>query len=363
MTIPKFSEAELKITKEIPHVFSGMPTPIYSTPVSAKDAMRGVFEGKPVWQVITGAGADVQIFTPGLFPDNVARAFVFDHSFVPGVSNLSAGKDMFGIEWEFEPAANGSMVRPGNPLLTDMNDWKEKVVWPDINTWDWEGEREKNKGYFNPDQSVFTWFFTGFYERLISFMDFENAALAMIDDEQEDAVKEFFDKLSDLYIEIIDKYIEVFPEIDVFYFHDDWGGQKETFFSPASVKELIVPYMRKVTDFIHQKGKFAELHSCGMIEKQVPNIIAAGWDAWTPQVMNDTHKLYEMYGDQLLIGVVPAAFDPQTTSEDEQRAIAREYANKFCQPEKPSMLNLYAFFVTRPFMEELYKQSRINYEK
>jgi hypothetical protein len=37
---------------------------------------------------------------------------------------------MFGIEWEYIPAAGGSMVRPGKPFLEDANEWKEKVVGP-----------------------------------------------------------------------------------------------------------------------------------------------------------------------------------------------------------------------------------------
>jgi uroporphyrinogen-III decarboxylase len=186
------------------------------------------------------------------------------------------------------------------------------------------------------------WFQTGFYERLISFMDFEGAIMALVDEDQHDAVHDFFDRLADLYIRIFDKYIAWFPAIDGFYFHDDWGSQKETFFSPAIVEEMIVPYMKRVTDFLHSKGKFCELHSCGQNLKQVPNMIKAGWDAWFPQLMNDTHKIYELFGDKIIVGVAPDPFDPETTPEEKQRELAREYAGKFCRPDKPSLFNLYS---------------------
>lgn len=365
MTIPEFDNKELRIVQELPNMMGGEPIPVFDTPVSGKEGALATYRKAPIWQVVLGVGPEFQIFNPNFIPDNVARAFVFDHSFVPGVSNLCGGSDMFGINWLFEEAAGGSMVVPGNPLFTDLNEWKEKVVWPDLDSWDWEGEKEKNKGYFDPNKLVATWIFTGFYERLISFMDFENAAMALIDDEQEDAVKEFFDRLSDLYVGLIERYLKHFPEIDVFYVHDDWGAQKDTFFSPSAAKELLVPYMKKVTDFIHSNGKYAEFHSCGMNEKQVQNIIAAGWDAWTPQTMNDTQKLYEEFGDQIVLGVMPDLFDPKTTSDEEQRAYARAFANKFCKPGKPSALSVYAQFneeiLTRAYREELYKQSRINY--
>ena len=151
----------------------------------------------------------------------------------------------------------------------------------------------------------------------------------------------------------------------MFYIHDDWGSQRASFFSPATDAEMIVPYMKKVNDFIHSKGKFSHLHSCGHLMNQVENFIAAGYDAWDPQTMNDTQKLYEQYGDQILMCVIPTPFDPATTSEEEQRAAAREYAEKFCNPDKPSMLSMYALMeyqvMTPAFREELYISSRKKY--
>ena len=38
--------------------------------------------------------------------------------------------------------------------------------------------------------------------------------------------------------------------------------------------------------------------------------------------------LYEKYGDQIIIGVIPDQFDPMTTSEEDQRAAAREFVEK-----------------------------------
>jgi len=127
---------------------------------------------------------------------------------------------------------------------------------------------------------------------------------------------------------------------------------------------MIVPYMRKVTDYLHSKGKFCELHSCGQALKQIPNFIAAGWDSWSGQAMNDTVKIYEEYGDKLLVGVIPETFDVETASEEKQREMARAYANKFAVPGKPASLNSYGSGILTPaYAEELYKQSRINYAK
>jgi len=354
MAVPKFDLKELEVVGQAPGIFGGA---IFNYPVTAKEAYKAALNRKPIWQI---TGVERKSFVPKVNPDAIARAAVADGSGTP----QTGGKDMFGIDWEFVPSVGGSMVRPGKPFLEDIDELFDKVVWPDIESWDWEGNAKISKDYLQSDNLIVSVFHNGWFERLISFLDFENAILAMIDEDQKDIVKEFFDKLTDLYIRIFDKYLTYFPEIDMFIIHDDWGSQKETFFSPAVAEEMIVPYMRRVTDFLHSKGRFCELHSCGQNMKQIPNIIAAGWDSWNAQAMNDTQKIYELYGDKLVVAVIPDAFDPKSTTEEEQRAAARAYAEKFCNPDKPSFFNFYGGAMLTPaFREELYKQSRINYGK
>ena len=361
MSIPAFDPSELKVVSEIPSFFGGPATPVYNYPVTPKEAYAGMLSGKPVWEPTT---IETRLFCPKIIPDNIARAQVFDGSPFNALTD-GGGKDMFGVEWEYVAQVGGSMVRPGNPLLEDANEWREKLVWPDIDAWDWEGSAKfSNDAYVDCDKYVNVWFLNGWFERLISFMEFDGAIMAMVDEDQKDAVKELFDKLTDLYIRIFDKFITYFPKIDGFLIHDDWGSQRETFFSPAVCEEMIVPYMKRATDFIHSKGKTAELHSCGQILKQVPNMIAAGWDCWTPQPMNDIRKIYELYGDKIVIAAMPDEFDPRTTSEEEQRAFARKFADEYCRPEKPTYTNFSAIpMLTPAFREELYIQSRKNYSK
>jgi hypothetical protein len=356
MSNPQFNPNELKVVREIPPFLPGSPpTPVYNFPVSPREAYIATMKRRPIWQITT---VEAGLFCPQVYPDNVARAFVVEANPLP--PEKFGGKDMFGVEWVYVPVAGGSMVKPGAPLLSDANEWKEKVKWPDIDSWDWEGSARANKDFLNNGTFIHHWIMNGYFERLISFMDFEEAALAMIDDEQQDAVKELFSALTDLYIKIVDKFVDHF-HAEGFCFHDDWGSQQAPFFSPATAREMVVPYMRRLTDHMHQRGCYADLHSCGHIEQQVPNIIAAGWDSWSGMAMNDTQGLYEKYGDQIVLGVVPDQFGPDTP-EEEQRAAAREYVKKFCNPQKPSLFNMYGAAVLTPaYREELYKQSRIKF--
>ncbi|MDR0839546.1 MAG: methyltransferase [Oscillospiraceae bacterium] len=359
MSIP-FDQKEITEAVEAPSFF-GTTTKIYKYPVTAKEAYKKLYERKPVWQIM--GMSEIQMFSPEVTPDNIARGFVFDGSGHPPATDKQLEPDMFGIEWEFVAQVGGSMVRPGTPFLSDANEWREKLVWPDIEKWDWEKAAKDNAQFLTTDKFVQAWFLTGWFERLISFMDFEAAAYALVDEDQQDAVKELFLALSDLYIKIFDKYLTYFPQIDGFSIHDDWGGQKSCFFSPDTAEEIIVPAMRKVTDYLHSRGIWCDLHSCGQEIKQIPNFIKGGWDSWSGQPMNDTQKEYELYGDDILISVAPDLID-LSISEEEQRAKAREYADKFANPAKPSFFNYAgAANLTPAYSDELYKQSRLNYAK
>ncbi|MPW24377.1 methyltransferase [Alkalibaculum sp. M08DMB] len=348
-----FDPKELKVVREEPNFF-GNTNPIYDFPISLRENFKRTLEKEPVWEC---AGIETFLFCPSVIPDNIARAFVIEANMMPPQDGI----DMFGIPWEYVPSTTGSMVRPGNHLLIDANDWKEVIKFPDIDSWDWAGSAKANNDTFlNNDKFNNAWQINGWwFERLISFMGFEGAAEALIDDDQKDAVKELFEATTDLACRIVDKFVEYYNNIDGITVHDDWGSQRSPFFSQATGQEMIVPYMKKLTDHIHSKGLYADLHSCGHIESRIQCFIDAGWDSWTPQDMNDTMKLFEDYGDKICLGVIPKQYDPATTSEEEQRAYAKEFAEQVCIPGKSSFLSLYgASVLTLPYREELYKQSR-----
>jgi len=357
MSIPEFDSKELKIVGEVPGRLPNMPpSPLYDFPVTPKEAFVATMERDPIWQI---TGIEAKTFLPLCVPDNVARAFTFESRKLPKES--FGGKDMFGIDWVYVDVAGGSMVKPGNPLLKDANEWVDKLVWPDVDSWDWEGTAKANENYIDPNFFMSGCIMNGFYERLISFMDFDSAAIAMLDEDQKDAVKALFERLTDLYIKIIDKYSQYF-NLDCMNVHDDWGSQRAPFFSPDTVMEMLVPPMKRLTDHIHSKGMYADFHCCGKNELLVPCMIAAGWDSWTPQPMNDMHYLYNNYGDKIIFGITPESIAPDT-SEEAQRAAAAKFLDDFAKPGKPVTIRFYSTSgpMTNAYREELYKLSRMKF--
>jgi hypothetical protein len=274
-----------------------------------------------------------------------------------GRGGVEGTVDAFGITWVWVESAGGSIVHPGDPLLKNANDWKEVIKIPDIDSWDWAKIAEDFP--IDLKRSAVVSLVNGYwFERLISFMDFAEAAVALIDEDQQDAIKELFEATTDLACKVVDKYCQYFPAIDIINVHDDWGAQKDAFFSEATAREFFLPYMKELTNHIHSKGRIATLHSCGHVENRIQVFIEGGWDEWDPQTMNNTAKLYEDYGEKIVIGVYPDAIDPEAP-EDVIRQKAREFVDRFANPGKPVMAS--GFMLPDAFNEEVYIASRKKY--
>lgn len=354
---PKFDEKELKVIRTEPSFF-GAPVPVYDTPISLREAAVAAYRDKnPMW---VQTGVEQNTFCPAVIPDHVARGFCFEA--VPTPREKFGGKDMFGVEWVYVDVAGGSMVKPGKPLMEDANDWKELIKFPNIDEWDWEGSAAMNKEFLANGKANSLMLLNGcWFERLISFMDFEGAAEALVDEDQEDALKELFHELTSLYIRLIDKCCEHY-DLDGINLHDDWGSQMAPFFSEDAARTFFLPEMKRLVDHVHSKNMFIELHSCGHLVKRCNIFVEAGFDAWHPMGMNDTEYLYDTYGDKILIGVVNKNAPAPEAPEEEQRAAAREFVKRYVKKGVPVS---YSAFYNPPmadaFREELYKASRIAY--
>lgn len=288
-----FSEKELNSNGTYPGPGN---IPKLNSPITPKENfIRALKRENPLW---VPCMTDQITFNPSIYPDNVARAFVVQQE--PYIEK--GGKDIFEIEWKYIPVAGGSMVKPGKPMLEDISEWKNTIKFPNIDSWDWQGCAENNKNYLDSDRFMCMWIFNGFFERLISFMDFENAAVALIDEDQKDDVNELFQELVDFYKSLIDKFVDYFHP-DMIYFHDDWGSQRAPFFSLEVCREMLVPYLKQIVGHCHDRGVFFELHCCGKNESIVPAMVESGVDIWGGQAIVDKKYVIENYGDKLMVGV------------------------------------------------------------
>ena len=348
-----FNETELTNKKTM--VFRGRESAIYAYPIPQGDNLMAIYnKEKPLW--LPGS-MDGTSFTPRIVPDIIARGFAFDGEPLL-TAEQSGGPDMFGTEWIYVPSVGGSMVKPGNPRFDDVNDWRKVITFPDVDSWDWEGSYQKNKEFVKGKTLRFT-FMTGFFERLISFMDFEGAVMALIDEDQQDAVHDLFQALTDLYKKIIGRFFDYYPEIKLLNFHDDWGSQRAPFFSLNTLREMLVPYIRQMADFCHEHGRWFDLHSCGSNELNVPGMIEAHVDSWAGQPMNDKRMLFKKYGKQIILSIdaPEIACDPNATPEQLDEA-AKEFVD-FCLSEPDAYCTISTRGAMPLFCDLVYKYSRI----
>ena len=329
------------------------PEPLFNRPITPRENLALAFSGqKPYWIPQTGwMFCDVRNFRPRQIPDNYATHLIFDGGeFVQ--YDVDTLQGWFGLDWVYVPVAGGATVKPGSPLIEDMNDWEKLIVWPDLDQINWAEMGEMSKAFLDTPQSRQLGMLDGFWERLISLMDVSGAAMALIDEDQKEAVHAFFDKYADFMIDYIRRVKEVCP-IDFVLIHDDWGTQNGPFFSEETAREMLLPYLKRIVDYLHSEGMFYEQHSCGNCTKLASVYADAGVDVWCPQEMNDFDKVLDIAdGTKLHIGM-PCPVAPDASPEDAAQA-AMEWFDKYGHRN----VTLAPMVSNQVFMAEVYRLSR-----
>ena len=338
MSLDHFTEDELEVTGTL----AGFMKPErYNTPITPRENMLRLYEGKtPMWIPSPWEAASIKVDCD---PENVARS-------------PSGGVDGYGVEWIFVKTAGGAMVKPGNPKVPDISEWEKYITVPDPETWDWAGAYEKQKDAL-ADPTLFTTVTFGscLFERLIAVMDFENAAMALVDDDQKEGVHRFLRAVTDYrkkYYTLVKKWFDP----DGVNFNDDWGSQRAEFFSRETAAEMLVPYVKESVQCAHDLGMYVDLHCCGFVEGFVPFFIEEGFDTWGGQPLNDKPKLKKLYPDSL---VFTHQIDERPDASDEEIDAA---VAKFMEEFGYDNRGFYGGFDPR-YRRKVYEASRRNYDR
>ena len=365
MTRIPFDEKEMEILAAVPNRGNNPPSHKLNYPVSPKENLLAMYRGEtPLWIPLYN---DTKAFGPDCMPENRVRGFVIEAQKV--AKEDFGGKDMFGVPWIYEDQVGGSMVVPGSAKVEFMDEWKGALEFPDPESWDWEACSERNKEFLEKnykDKLIRVTIFTGFFERLISWMDFENAAMAMYDEDSEEDVHEALEYCADLYIKEIELIKKYFPQTDVIMIHDDWGSQKAPFFSPNVVRKIIAPHFKKVVDKIHELGMVFDLHSCGMNAELTPVMAEIGMDSWSPQMINDTLDITQKYGENIIITLIPEN-TPKGLSPEEYDELAKKWVDEHIELFKAHPFIFQSTpmdpfgkaYIDPLFVDGVYKYSRI----
>lgn len=237
------------------------------------------------------------------------------------------GVDDFGVQWELDPEHPELMthVKPGCELFDDITEWKKHVTFPSCKDKNWEMAAMRTKAMWAKKDEIQGYVVgnMGAFEKICAMMGHVNAMMAMYDDEE--AFAEFVEAYADYRIEQFE-YIKKYLDVDFMMMHDDWGNQKNMFFSPEMWRKFFKEPERRMVKRCQELGMHYMHHSCGYIEPIIPDLVEIGVESWHGgSPVNDLKKIKAEYGDKLIFagGVDPQVTDTGRATEEEIRAEVR----------------------------------------
>ena len=120
-----YTDCEKQVVGTRPSMLGvGNDNPIYNTPVTCRANFDAMFDERhPYWM-------------PSIRETTSAQLSLYNNTL--GRGSRADVTDIFGIRWRFVPDAGGSIVEPGAPIMQDVNEWRDIINIPDIDSWDWE---------------------------------------------------------------------------------------------------------------------------------------------------------------------------------------------------------------------------------
>lgn len=133
-------------------------------------------------------------------------------------------------------------------------------------------------------------------------MGTENTLIAMMEDPE--FVEDIFDTYLNRCMTLFSRIWDAGYHFDEILWYDDMGYKGTTFFSPNMYRNILQPYHKRAVDWAHERGVYAQLHSCGNIMTLLPDVVATGVDALNPLEVKagmDVLRIKKEYGDKLLL--------------------------------------------------------------
>jgi hypothetical protein len=273
-----------------------------------------------------------------------------------------AGRDSFGVLWDFDPAAEGGTYPAANGhTLHDLADWRAQITIPDVAAMDWSqvtlgwgygGELARLGEIDRENRLVCGIVEFGLFERSYLLLGMQEALMNYVTAPQE--MDALLSALADFKIALISKFYEI-ARPDMIWFGDDWGTQQNLFLRPPVWRALIKPHLRRVYDCMKARRLIINQHSCGKIEAIFADIVELGTDIWNPcQPCNDLARLKKGYGDRIAFaggidsqfilnrpGVTPAEVRAEVRRRIEEMAAGGGYiaAPSHSVPYRPEILH------------------------
>ena len=191
------------------------------------------------------------------------------------------GEDIFGLKRKPVNYGTGSYNEICNAPLEQyksVDEIEANYTWPSPDHWDYSNVADAVKGQeHRPIKG-------GGSEPFLLYKLLRGEEQAFVDlVENPEIVHYCLDKLFELAYQSTLRIFEAIPNtVVITYVAEDLGGQTGLMYSPAQIRQFLLPRMKRMMDLTKQHGSHVFFHSDGAVRDILPDMIETGIDVLNP---------------------------------------------------------------------------------
>ncbi|MGC8666886.1 MAG: uroporphyrinogen decarboxylase family protein [Chthonomonadales bacterium] len=194
---------------------------------------------------------------------------------------IPAGEDVFGCRYrdiEYQGGVYSEVVYCPLAGYGSVEEIERNYRWPSPDWWDYSHIPKVVSG--NRDRIIRG----GGSEPFLIYKNLRGQEQGMMDlIEHPDIVHYCLEKLFDLAYEDTRRIYEAAGgEVHITYVAEDMGSETGLLFSPAQIREFLIPGMKRIIGLAHEAGAYVFHHNDGAIRAILPDMIEAGIDVLNP---------------------------------------------------------------------------------
>jgi uroporphyrinogen decarboxylase len=151
----------------------------------------------------------------------------------------------------------------------------ERYPWPEIEKVSFE-DTERFEPLLPAGMKLVSLLPSGVLENLVDLMGYEPLCFALV--EQPDLVKAVADRIGQGELDLFKRLVQ-YDFLGALWINDDLGFKTQTMIAPASLREYVFPWHKKMVEVAHAAGKPVMLHACGNLREVMDDLIGLGLDA------------------------------------------------------------------------------------
>ncbi len=216
---------------------------------------------------------------------------------------IARGEDAFGCRFrrvEYGTGAYDECIHHPLARYDSPAEIEAHYTWPTPDWWDHSGIAEQVRG--KDDRPVQG----GGSEPFLQYCQLRGQEQALMDLVLKPELAHYcLDKLFGLAYENTRRIFEQIPgQVTFSYVAEDMGSQESLLFSPAQIREFLLPGMKRMAELVHQAGAYVFHHNDGAIRPIVPDLTGIGIDVLNPVQWRcrgmDREGLKREFGERLV---------------------------------------------------------------